>query len=377
MCIISQEATAKKLKTDQASYQTNPLKQQKVFRRFIRYGIIVTPLLASFSLVPVLMISSTFIGQIDAVEDFFTTNKIIKAASFVGSLVFILWTLNLFLLRFFYSKKWNRQWLMYFISYLTVLALVFALSTIIEHQKPPFAKSAYFPFIAASINNSIVWIFLISLFNREHRSNLESEKAQLELTTLVSKHEMLKRQIQPHFLFNCLSNLQALIISNDKREAEKYTVLLSKFLRASLEMGQENLVSLQQELEFLSMFEKLQKIRFGESLIIINTISEDISKSYLIPVFSLQILVENAIKHNSLNDEKPLIVELTFTPSTSEIHVKNNINTRLQDTKGTGIGLANLIERTELLTSQSPQIFNQDNSFNVSIKLISNENSNN
>ena len=246
------------MKTDQTPYQTNPLKQQKVFRRFIRYGIIVTPLLASFSLVPVLMISSTFIGQIDGVDEFFTTNKIIKAASFVGSLVFILWTLNLFLLRYFYSKKWNRQWLMYLVSYITVLALVFTFTSLIGHERPPFAKSTYYPFIAATINNSIVWVFLISLFNREHRSNLESEKAQLELTSLVSKHEMLKRQIQPHFLFNCLSNLQALIISNNKREAEKYTVLLSKFLRASLEMGQENLVSLQQELEFLSMFEKLQ-----------------------------------------------------------------------------------------------------------------------
>ena len=184
----------------------------------------------------------------------------------------------------------------------------------------------------------------------EERNTLLIKATQQEKAQLLAQFETLKNQISPHFLFNSMNALASLIASNPP-QAIAFTGHFSKVYRTMLEIGGETLISLREELEFVNSFVFLQQMRFAENLSVQITIPGERLNDCL-PPFALQLLVENAIKHNIISDDKPLTISI-YTEEDSLI-VSNNLQRRGTAEPSTGIGLKNLMARYAYLTSQAP-----------------------
>ncbi|MFT7034975.1 MAG: two-component system LytT family sensor kinase [Cyclobacteriaceae bacterium] len=204
----------------------------------------------------------------------------------------------------------------------------------------------------------------VYFFKQWKQSLLKTEK--LEKEFLSSKFEALKNQINPHFLFNSLNTLSALI-HEDVDKSEKFIDEFAKIYRYVLE-NQENIaVSLNNELAFVKSYLYLQQIRFGKSLD--SEIKIDVSKlDYMIPTLSLQLLIENAIKHNKITKSDPLKIKIYNEED--YLVVENNLQLRDQKNDSTGIGLNNLKERYKLMTEHKPEFIVTEKSYVAKIPLI-------
>lgn len=204
-------------------------------------------------------------------------------------------------------------------------------------------------------------------FNLWKNSLVRNE--QLEKENMTARYEALKNQINPHFLFNSLNTASALI-HEDPNRAEEFIDEFSKIYRFLLEHQDKNLHLLEDELTFVRSFLSMQEIRFGKSLQ--TSIEVDASKmKYLIPTLSLQLLVENAIKHNQVTEEKPL--HIAISEEGDMIVVKNSLQLRSESLKSTGIGLNNLNARYEMLANLKPVFLKTENEYVAKLPLIKEE----
>jgi sensor histidine kinase YesM len=165
--------------------------------------------------------------------------------------------------------------------------------------------------------------------------------------SLIFQNETLKSQVNPHFLFNSLNTVSSLILSNPEK-AEEFISNLSSVYRYILENGQKDKVPLQSELDLINRYFDLHRVRDEEKI----TLSIDYSgaDSFQILPVSLQILLENAIKHNIATRENPLHISIYFEGQ--YIVVKNNLQKKATQMKSTGIGLRNLAERVRLISGK-------------------------
>jgi len=178
---------------------------------------------------------------------------------------------------------------------------------------------------------------------------------------------MMRQQIQPHFLFNALATLKTLI-RKDPDMAQSYLVQLSDFLRitiASVKNGE--LASIDQEIKLCEDYLNMQKIRFGEALHYQVNISADIRMKQL-PIFSIQPLVDNVLKHNAFTVADP--VRISVEEREGWISVRNNKNIKHQKVDSNGSGLRNLIERYKYLFVQGVEIEESEGFFEVRIKIV-------
>ena len=201
-------------------------------------------------------------------------------------------------------------------------------------------------------------------------SNYKSRKIAIENETLVAenlitRYEALKSQLNPHFLFNSLNTLQSLI-EIDKEKAKDYVQELSKVLRYSLQ--NQEVVTLEEEIRLANSFCKLMEKRYGDNLEINFDIDERLMRYQIIPL-SLQVLLENAIKHNVISDKQPLAINITSDYKEGKIFVNNMIQPKMDNIAASGIGLANLSERYRLKWNTDIEILNNNVEFCVVIKL--------
>jgi two-component system, LytTR family, sensor kinase len=203
-------------------------------------------------------------------------------------------------------------------------------------------------------------IFIIILW----QSSLQREQ-KLREENLIFQNETLKNQINPHFLFNSLNTLSSLIADRPD-DAEKFINKLSSIYRYILENSQKDRVPLQTELDFISDYFELHKVRDREKIVLKIDVSGNTGFN-IIPV-SLQILIENAVKHNMTTRENPLIISITTEGQV--IIVKNNLQktgSRLESTK---IGLKNLAERVRLVTKKDLVVEETNDYFIVKVPLL-------
>ena len=190
------------------------------------------------------------------------------------------------------------------------------------------------------------------------------EKEQLIRQNLQNELSALKNQINPHFLFNSLNSLNSLVRGNN--EATKFVNKLSYMYRYILQSGDQDLVSVKEELKFLESYLFLIKTRYRDKFSMEINIDEQ-WLNYTIPVLSLQLLVENAVKHNEISESNPLRVRLYVEDNT--IVVENSIKPRTTFVESTGKGLANISKRYQMLKQQDISISKQDNIFKVKLPL--------
>ena len=194
----------------------------------------------------------------------------------------------------------------------------------------------------------------------------ESTKQEFVAKTETAKFESLKNQIDPHFLFNSLNVLTSLIGENPN-QAEKFTTKLSKVYRYVLEQRNKDLVPIIEELNFARTYMELLRMRFEDAVQfnIPTTVSN--SELKVVPL-SLQLLLENAVKHNVVSPSKPLIVNIY--ESDNYLVIENNINPKEAIGKSTKVGLQNIADRYGLITERGVQIENNTKTFKVSLPLL-------
>jgi LytS/YehU family sensor histidine kinase len=185
--------------------------------------------------------------------------------------------------------------------------------------------------------------------------------------------QMLRYQVNPHFLFNSLSSLRALIRDNQKK-AEEMILLISKFLRYSLISKKNNQVRLKEEISALRHYFEIERVRFGDKLIT-NINVEKSTEELLIPSFLIHPIIENAIKYGMDTSSMPLKIDLnaSFKNSQLQIDVINSgkwIN-KNRHTSGTGTGLKNVKQRLDLAYSENYtfDIIKNDDSVHVRIRI--------
>lgn len=202
-------------------------------------------------------------------------------------------------------------------------------------------------FIGVMVYLMIVLIYYLVSYARSLRERAQAEE---KLKTLVKESElnMLKAQINPHFLFNSLNSISSLIISNPE-EAREMTIRLADFLRYSLKHRENEFVTLQEEMVRMKDYLSIEKVRFGEKLNYNLNAAEDCSQVQ-VPTMILQPLIENAIKHGVYESLEP--VSITFSCAIRneylQLELKNDYDPNQPSRRGTGVGLQNVSERIRL-----------------------------
>lgn len=223
------------------------------------------------------------------------------------------------------------------------------------------------------IANIVLWSTLqiiITLFIQSsytfvlfwQKANLEKEK--LEKDNAISKFNAIKNEINPHFLFNNFNTLYGLINENSDT-ASKYLLNLSDFYRYLLQSYKKDLVPLEKEIEILEAYTFLLKVRYAENLNI--SIQIPSQNDFHVPALSLQMLVENAVKHNKIDDENPLTITIrvdgNYIVTTNNIQKKTNF-------ESTGVGLQNIQRRYSYLSEKEIVIKNNNEFFEVKLPLL-------
>jgi two-component system LytT family sensor kinase len=194
----------------------------------------------------------------------------------------------------------------------------------------------------------------------------ESTKQEIVAKTETAKFESLKNQLDPHFLFNSLNVLTSLIGENPT-QAERFTTKLSKVYRYVLEQRNKDLVPIEEELKFAKTYMELLGMRFEDAVKfnIPDSISNDALK--IVPL-SLQLLLENAVKHNVVSSSKPLTINIY--EEGNYLIIENNINPKEAIGKSTKVGLQNIADRYGLITDKGVKIENNNKTFKVSLPLL-------
>jgi len=311
---------------------------------------------------------------------------------FLFSIFFIVyWLCVWYLAAFFHNMIQKKQDLVvknkkFYTFFLFFLHLLFGLLVSFSANYLYRISDIYFS------NNDVAWTG-VSVFNPEltlglltiymmvftfdsyYNASIRSKEDQIQLEKLKQENTMaqylnLKSQIEPHFLFNSLSVLSS-VIHTDANLASEFTLRLSRILRYVIEKNEFLLVPLSEEITFMENYLFLIQTRFVEGISFENTIDENIIDSCYLPPSSLQLLIENAIKHNKFTSEYPLIIKLCNKDV--RLIVSNNIRLRNDVEDSTKHGLDNLKGRYSHFSNELVEINKTDTDFTVSLPILTKE----
>ncbi|NND51658.1 MAG: histidine kinase [Flavobacteriaceae bacterium] len=226
-------------------------------------------------------------------------------------------------------------------------------------------ENAGFYFVALLITLVISLFFHALYYYRELQKNKIKEQKVIA-GTASAKFDALKNQLDPHFLFNSLNVLTSLIDENTE-SAQKFTTALSKVYRYVLEQKNKDLVTVDEELQFAKTYMSLLKMRFEDSIIFDIPEAASNPDSKVVPL-SLQLLLENAVKHNMVTSSKPLHIKIY--EEGGNLVIMNNLQPKQIVKKGSGVGLSNIKQRYQLLTNRKVYINQQADSFAVAIPML-------
>ncbi|MCB9315415.1 MAG: histidine kinase [Lewinellaceae bacterium] len=273
--------------------------------------------------------------------------------------------------------KWNKQPLRRASVQFLIVAVVTALLSLtgsaiyfMLYQAPDFVQPLIFEGV---IRNALMSAFIalggagiyvtISFFHHWNFSQIEAER--YKIAAAEAQIEALKAQLDPHFMFNSLNTLTELVEINSNKSLE-FLKSFGQVYRYVLQTREHESVALQEELDFADAYLYLLKTRFGEALQVeINIPESDLSRH--LPPMTLQLLLENAVKHNVLTTSKPLLVQITS--DAQWLTVQNNLQPKSSKGYSSGIGLKNITERVLRLKQKEPVIENGGAFFRVKIPL--------
>lgn len=215
---------------------------------------------------------------------------------------------------------------------------------------------------------SLLLVFIdlgVHLLNKWRISQAEIERFTKE--NLEIQFEMLRTQVNPHFLFNSLNTLSSLIYENQDT-ASNYVREMSTVYRYILEKRKSDIVTLSEELEFTRSYIYMLSLRFADKIKFELNINTKFHEKVVAPL-TLQILIENAVKHNIVSQSKPLKIEI-FSQHDNTLMVKNNRQPKTTNSYSSGIGLENIRNRLQILTDRKMKVENTETEFIVTIPLL-------
>ncbi|WP_245826349.1 sensor histidine kinase [Spirosoma rigui] len=231
-----------------------------------------------------------------------------------------------------------------------------------------------FDFVQATTNFIFFQIIYEALFFARDSSlyqkqlkQAEQEQEKLRTANLQSQLDALKQQVNPHFLFNSLNVLDSLI-DDDPRQAREFLSELSTVYRYLLRSNDQHLTDLGTELDFIHSYFHLLRTRHGSALSLNICVDEQYQR-YLLPPLTLQLLVENAVKHNIVLPEQPLAIDIV-TDADACLLVRNNVQRKSIRVASNGIGLTNILAKYQVLNQPKPMILEDNGQFIVSLPLI-------
>ncbi len=193
------------------------------------------------------------------------------------------------------------------------------------------------------------------------------EAENLKKENLQSQLEGLKGQVNPHFLFNSLNSLSSLI-ADEPEKAEKFLDEMSKVYRYLLRNNEEGLATLETEMQFIQSYFHMLKTRYGDGLDMEIRINDQYL-NYLLPPLTLQMLVENAVKHNMILKDSPLQI-LIMTTNSGKLVVSNNLQRKLRNISSNKVGLSNIAKKYELMREEEIVVQDDGKEFSVAIPLL-------
>lgn len=254
-----------------------------------------------------------------------------------------------------------------------LLTLATSVIAYFMHQRISFfnfqpAASSQIIIFWIGIGSNIISLCIYELYYtmtkwRENSIAIEVYKRE----ALQSQLNVLKTQVNPHFLFNSLNSLIALI-GEEPQKAEVFAEELSQVYRYVLRANEQELTQLDAELKFIHSYGHLLKTRYGSGFELIIQIDPQFSH-YQIPSLTLQLLVENAVKHNVVQKTKPLVVKIQ-TDALGNLQVSNNLQLKKQGVLSNGVGLANILAKYRMLGQTQPTVHQESTQFVVTLPLI-------
>lgn len=316
---------------------------------------------------------------------------ILKNSLFITGAMLLIWLINIGILLLIERTTLQpiyRKLLRYAGSYILISVLLAGCIYLViqKEQLPAFGGSngpmnilptpsfrmrlewTQLPFITAIVINTIVSAMLELVLTQHHKSEIELENTRLKMTHLLARHQHLQHQLQPHFLFNSLNTLKSLIRASPAG-AEEYLLRLSFFLRSSLTQHEQALIPLADEVQFCCYYLEMQKIRYGDAFKYELQLPDEMIVTTQVPAFSLQLLAENAIKHNALTIEKPLRIQITGNEE-GFIFVRNNKQAKAIKEPSSFTGLKNLSERYKMVAGDAIEVTDNEQEFIVKIKAL-------
>lgn len=295
--------------------------------------------------------------------DFFNWVKLVGGITLE---VFVVWLVHIYFeSNYPNQKKLYRFSVTYIIS--TILRLPSLLILPVFKPMVPVLIEKYiaYPIITSFAANVIVLVIVQSIVNGYKKAESENQIQELKWQNTEAQKQVLIQQLHPHFLFNALSTLKSLI-SEKPKEAEKYTLQLSDFLRYTVQSKNQELVTLEKEWQFVRDYLNLQKIRFYNA-VIGDIAIEDVYLQKKIPIMALQVLVENIFKHNYFTEKKPLHFSIKVAKD-SIIVWNEKKSLKLSEKNNTG--LTNLNARYQMICNKCIEISETANEFQVTIPLL-------
>ncbi|MFC5408408.1 sensor histidine kinase [Larkinella bovis] len=217
------------------------------------------------------------------------------------------------------------------------------------------------------MGNVVANIVHESVYTFEKWSQTIRETEKLKKANLQSQLDSLKQQVNPHFLFNSLNTLSSLI-DEDTEKAETFIDELSSVYRYLLQTNENALTSLRDELRFIDSYFHLLKTRYGTGITLQVQVADQHREAQL-PPLTLQMLVENAVKHNIIMADQPLQIRIETTPA-GQLVVSNNVQLKNVRAASNGVGLANIATKYQLLGRDGLEIQNTETSFRVTLPLM-------
>lgn len=319
------------------------------------------------------------LGHSEILSEFFVFELIDKILLvYTVGVVLFLWEVLDRVFLYFERKKYDYSrsgdlLKVVFILTLLTFPLVVAASGISEfYIKPSLNCPVYEEAIYKEIGQGQIFAWLIIAariiqLNAVQSRQLEQDKALVQKELLQSQYQNLKNQIKPHFLFNSFSVLQSLIHVNPA-QAEEFLSRLSKMYRYILESREESMSTLEKELEILDHYLFLLRVRHEERIEV--SIDVDPSKNnFFVPTLSLQMLVENAEKHNRFSKSEPLRIHI-FTEG-DYLVVQNQVSKKGAEVVSTKVGLENIRSQYDLQSEQSVIVIENDQTFTVKMPILS------
>lgn len=357
--------------------------REKTYWKATRIALITAPLFGLLGSAPIFEFNR------------FDFSGIIRSFFTITSITLIVWAVNIILLWLSDRLKFKgKDWLRYTLSIVACILVFLLVSQLVPMGRPAisaeFIKNLPKGFTAGGfprpiiflmpmiqmISINLVIIFLLEiLVLKDKKRIIEEENSTLRMFNLEAKHSQLKQQLHPHFLFNSLSTLRSLI-KRSPQQAEEYLEKLAELLRFSINSDSQTVVGLDEELKRTEIYLTMQQVRFGNALNFTIDIPSEMEISGKVPVYSIQLLVENAIKHNVLTASQPLQILIRPGKEKDTISIENDIQPKLHIEDGRGVGLSNLAERYRLLNNGEITIDRTDEKFIVTIKVINNESRN-